>query len=163
MRRRPQGLSLGETLEWFGITLDCDPVSCLRPRRVARWRGSYYSVKYEGRAVFLHRLALELRLGRPIRPGLVSRHRCGHDWCANPWHLLEGTHAENMADQYEHGTRVAGEGHPGARLSDGQVDEIRSQIASGDADGAIASRYSVSRQCVNDIRHGRRRQRLASN
>lgn len=159
--KRALGLSLSETLEWFGITLGCDPGPCLRPRRVAQWRGTYYSIKYQGQAAYLHRLALTLLLGRPIADGAVARHLCGHHWCVNPWHLAEGTHADNMADQYGHGTRVAGERHPAARLTEQQVAEVRRLAGTGLSDREIAARFTVSRQCICDIRLGRRRSAIA--
>ena len=36
------------------------------------------------------RLALEIKLGRPIRPGFDAMHTCGESTCVNPDHLFEG-------------------------------------------------------------------------
>ena len=59
----------------------------------------YISIRFKGGRVSLHRLALETRLGRPLRPGMESLHRdypkCPRN-CFRPEHLVEGTHQENM-------------------------------------------------------------------
>lgn len=50
-----------------------------------------------------HRVALELRLGRRIRPGYVACHTCDVANCVNPDHLWEGTQAENLDDMRQKG------------------------------------------------------------
>jgi HNH endonuclease len=47
----------------------------------------------------LHRLVLERKLGRPIRPGFHALHHCDNKRCVNPDHLYEGTHKDNMRDR----------------------------------------------------------------
>lgn len=44
---------------------------------------------------YAHRAVLEVKLGRPILPGMVVDHRCGMKRCINPLHLEEVTPAEN--------------------------------------------------------------------
>lgn len=45
-----------------------------------------------------HRVALEIRLGRKLLPGLVACHTCDVDNCVNPDHLWEGTQEDNLKD-----------------------------------------------------------------
>jgi hypothetical protein len=65
-------------------------------------------VGYYGRAwisrgiqIYAHRLALERKLGRPIKPGLCALHTCDCKSCVNPDHLYEGTYTDNLLDAFE--------------------------------------------------------------
>ena len=44
------------------------------------------------------RKALVLKLGRPLAPGEVTRHKCDVAKCVNPNHLEPGTQADNNRD-----------------------------------------------------------------
>jgi len=61
--------------------------------------GYYCKVSIEMQSYKVHRLALERKLGRPIRSGFECRHTCDCKSCVNPEHLEEGTHKENMEDR----------------------------------------------------------------
>lgn len=157
MTRRPHGMTMAETIAWFGVPT-AEVGECRQPDRLRPQRCGYYMVRWQGRVEYLHRLAVAWKLGLDALPtDAVVRHDCGNNLCVNPWHLLVGTHAENMRDQYRHGTRVHGDRHPMAKLSDAEVEEIRCLLAQGALPRAIAERFNVSRSCVSDIRDGRRR------
>jgi len=49
----------------------------------------------------VHRLALERKLGRPIRRGFHALHHCDYKPCVNPDHLYEGTDKDNVRDRSE--------------------------------------------------------------
>lgn len=88
----------------------------------------------------VHRLVLEAFIG-PCPPGTVACHGNGNGnsrLCNLRWDTFCG----NMADQYIHGTRVRGEHHPQARLSDQEVAEIRGRYAAGPAAPGPGSRTS---------------------
>jgi hypothetical protein len=63
-------------------------------------RGFHFNVwiKGEGRRK-VHQLALEEKLGRPLRPGFYALHHCDYPSCVELSHLYEGTHADNMRDR----------------------------------------------------------------
>jgi len=80
-----------ECLEWIGH----------------RNEKGYGRIEVKGRMFYVHRLAMELHLGRPLTLGEIVRHKCDNPRCWNPDHLELGTIAENVADavaRKRHGT-----------------------------------------------------------
>lgn len=99
-----------------------------------------------------HRVSYWLATG--TEPGdLHVRHRCDNPPCVRPEHLQLGTHAENMADMAER--RRAGK--PGTKLTDEQVEQIRSRYASGERARALATEFGISQQQTNRILNGQTR------
>lgn len=50
-----------------------------------------------------HRVVLEKKLGRPIKPGYFACHKCDNKNCIEPEHLFEGTHRDNTNDAIRKG------------------------------------------------------------
>lgn len=71
----------------------------------------YGRIRVGGRSHDVHRLALRIALGRPIRPGMFACHRCDNKLCARPRHLYEGTPGENVRDVWERIRRPLSGGH----------------------------------------------------
>ena len=127
-----------------------------------------------------HRFALELRLGRPIGPGLQACHTCDNPPCCNPTHLFEGSAQDNVTDRHQkgrdavgdangartkpwtrargdrHGRRTKPESNPvgsrngRARLTEDDVRRIR-VLAGGRPQAAIAEAFGVSIGAVKHI------------
>ena len=57
----------------------------------------------DARAVYAHRHALELRLGRKLVGDECALHTCDNPVCCNPNHLWIGTRADNLADMHAKG------------------------------------------------------------
>lgn len=76
-----------ECLEWRGATL---------PK-------GYGRIRRNGRIQMVHRVALEIKLGRPIREGYLACHACDNPPCFNPAHLFEGTWEDNFDDMVAKG------------------------------------------------------------
>lgn len=108
-------------------------------------KGRYPQVTRGGRRYRANRLALEEKLGRPIRPGYVARHTCDNPVCGNPAHLLEGTPADNSRDMVERGRSQRGECNPHSKLTDEQRRAIRADERSLKV---IAEEYGVTKQAV---------------
>src|SRR5690349_4872692 len=97
-RRRP--LILGQ-LFWNRVDRSGGPAACwpwtggrkADPKR----RYGIFATTRNGRRVqlYAHRHALELTLGRPLRPGFIAMHSCDNPPCCNPSHLTEATQADN--------------------------------------------------------------------
>lgn len=69
------------------------------------WTGSPYpTTAVNGKPMRLNRIAVELKLGRLIKPGHEAAHLCGLNTCINPQHIYEATHQQNMQDRFKHKT-----------------------------------------------------------
>jgi hypothetical protein len=106
-----------------------------------------------------------------IPDGLQVLHRCDVPCCVNPAHLWLGTHTDNMRDRSAKGrhhwqqrpmdcplaqpgriTRPKGERHSHAKLTLGQVIEIRTLAALGnDTHEALALRFGMGRVQITRI------------
>jgi hypothetical protein len=118
-------------------------------------RGGYGQLKVNGKMIRANRLALELHLGRPLRNGMHALHLCRNKQCYNPFHLYEGTNAQNMHDKIKDGTNPVGETNPRAILTEEEVIEIRALIKGNANQTALARQYGVSRCTISDIKLGK--------
>ena len=155
--RPPVGQTLEERLTWYGVR-DADAM-CISPRNLGHVRSSgYWDVSFDGRGTLLHRLILIANVG-PIPSEVQARHTCGNKWCVNRGHIIPGSIADNMRDQYELGERVMNERHPKCRLS---VQDARTIRDAGPdvSTRSLAERFHVSTSHVNAIRNGSARRFL---
>lgn len=103
------------------------------------------------------RAALELTSG-PIPAGMVACHRCDNPPCVNPDHLFIGERLDNNTDMAQKQRTANGERRPQVKLTDAQVDAIRSRYAQGGvSQQALADQYGVSRPNISMIVNGKRR------
>lgn len=105
---------------------------------------TFRTVKY-----LAHRFAYTLWAG-PIPADTLLRHSCDNPPCINPEHLSPGTHQSNTYDaisrrRFANGTRAGG-----AKLSDEQVEAIRTRYAAGETSKALGLEYGVHRDHVGD-------------
>ncbi len=120
----------------------------------------YGLVRISGVTVSAHRAAWVMAFG-DIPEGMCVCHKCDVPKCVNPDHLFLGTHAVNMRDKVKKGRMVIthafltaakrnkkGENNPRAKLSNGDVEEIRGSLLPVDE---LASRFSVTSQNINAI------------
>lgn len=99
-----------------------------------------------------HRLVLWAFVG-PQPKGMHVRHLDGD--CANNRveNLKYGTQKENQADRKQHGTASIGEQHPLAKLTELQILEIRSRLAKGEKQKALAIEYGVGQSAISLIKN----------
>lgn len=115
-------------------------------------RGGYGQLMIANRMVSAHRAAWGLANG-PIPPGMHVLHRCDNPPCVNPAHLFLGTNADNSKDKIAKGRQRGpkGEAHPAAKLSDGDVVEIRRRWAAGETQAVIGRDFGATQAHVSQI------------
>lgn len=114
---------------------------------------NYSQLTINGEIILVHRYVCTQVHGLPAPEQTDCAHSCGHKRCLNPRHLRWATRRENSADMIDHGTRVRGERHGMAKLTD----ELARQIKYAEGNNTqVALRFGVARQTARDIRNGKR-------
>lgn len=103
-----------------------------------------------GRAQFVHALVL-LAFAGPRPDEQQVRHLNGIACDNRLCNLAYGTPRENAADKISHGTHLSRACHPSAKLTDLQVQAIRSQISEGCRQADLAIFYGVHRTNISAI------------
>ncbi len=103
----------------------------------------YGALKVNGSQQRVHRVSWFLDHGR--WPEQCVLHRCDNPPCVNPAHLFEGTHLDNMTDRRRKRRAAKGVRNGRAKLTEGQIREIRARYATGDVSAARLGReFGVS-------------------
>ncbi|MBT1154359.1 HNH endonuclease [Aminobacter anthyllidis] len=115
----------------------------------SRSSNGYGQVWVDGKVHAVHRLVCEEVNGLPPTPEHEAAHKCGkgHESCCTKAHLVWKTHAENMADMFDHGT-----GH--RKLSEEDVREILS-LKGKLLHREIAARFGIHKSNVSHILRGK--------
>jgi hypothetical protein len=98
------------------------------------------------KTVKAHRLAYSLSRGCDIDSLDVVMHTCDNPACVCPWHLVEGTVADNVSDMSKKGR------HGRQTLSLAQVKEIAADTRKG---SVLAKEYGVSKSFVSRVKSGK--------
>jgi hypothetical protein len=114
----------------------------------------YGRLNYNGKLDRSHRVAWRLHHGRELPDDfnmVVMHDVCDNPPCCNPHHLLLGHRVVNFRTARERGLwrPPQGEGHASAKLTDGQVREIR---ATDDDQGYLAELFGVSQGTISAIK-----------
>lgn len=144
-----------KTVRWFWTRVKKGP-GCWEWTGAKTGHAGYGVIRANSKRMGAHRFSYQLAHG-PIPPGYQVCHSCDNPGCVNPMHLWTGTNADNVADRDAKGRRVivSGERASKAKLTEGQVKEIRRRIAAGQPLRYIAADYGVHHTTVLDI--GKRR------
>lgn len=143
----------GKRFEWLVSNAQYSRDECLLWPFWCQAEG-YGSTKLDGRTTPAHRAMAIIALGPPPMAGMHAAHSCNNRACCNPKHLRWATPSENQRDREKHGTRMARERHPRAKLSPSDVQQIR------DLRGAVrqtdlAHRFGVVRSTIQSIQYGK--------
>lgn len=126
----------------------------------ARNKQGYGLVRFNKVTIGAHRLAYQLTCG-DIPAGLFVCHRCDNPPCCNPDHLFLGTTTDNQRDCVNKGrhklqkrpqdSAFRGQYFTGrAKLTEGQVVEIRTALSANVGPYTLARQYGV---CYDTIRN----------
>ena len=99
-----------------------------------------------------------------IPKGMFVCHTCDVPSCCNPDHLFLGTNQDNVNDMMKKGRNsvpprnphVVGSFHPGAKLNEQQVIEIRALYLQGWKQQSLADTYGVVRQTISKVVNNKR-------
>ena len=116
------------------------------------WRGTRNNKGYgkfwlNGRTDLAHRVSYRIHNGE-IPAGLMVRHTCDNPPCVNPAHLLVGTRKDNAQDALERDRYLRGVDNFQAKLTEGQVRDIRRSWDAGETQVSMARRFGVSRAAI---------------
>ncbi len=126
------------------------------------WTGQAYGVGYgvmtvgigsRGfRSVMTHRLSYLLAYGYLPADRDIC-HTCDVRCCVRPAHLFAGTARDNARDRERkgRGNQSHDSAHVSAKLTEGQVREIRQRAATGEGSTALSRAYGVSVPSILDI------------
>jgi hypothetical protein len=152
---RGRTLVAAEDRFWAKVDRTCDN-DCWEwtgAREVAGY-GFFFRSSKPRRWYKAHRFSYELHVG-PIPEGLYVCHHCDNPPCVNPAHLFLGDARANNDDRDQKGrgklARGAGGQHPRARLSQQEVDEIRSRHAAGETQVALARAFGLSQGHISRL------------
>lgn len=151
------GTALGEPLQFFNNAMaNAKPGECMIWPYAENGVG-YGMLTIGGRFKLAHRAACEHRHGPPPSAKHEAAHSCGngHKGCFSPFHVEWKTHAENNRDKIKHGTSLRGEQHNMAKLTDGDVIEIRRLRANGWKQEELAQKFGIKQPTISNILSGR--------
>lgn len=108
---------------------------------------------YRGAPIYVHRLMLEVTLGRHLAPGEQARHSCDNPPCFRPDHLLAGSAADNAQDAVRRGRHVSNwpkDGRSGLKMTPYIARSMRLLRKGGWKLTDIGALYGFSPQRVSD-------------
>lgn len=118
----------------------------------AKGRDGYGQVRYLGKMWRPARLLCQWKYGDPPTAAHQAAHSCGkgHLGCVNPQHVSWKSPLQNSDDKRAHGTVLAREYAPAAKLGSQDVERIR-QIGRARTQESIAAEFGVSQAHVSKI------------
>lgn len=123
------------------------------------WRGAinssgYGSFNIDGKIYGSHRVSWRIFIGPD--EGIHVLHRCDNRMCVNPDHLFSGNNSDNVADRVAKGRSAVAQGtrNPRAKITDGDVREIRHLHSLGVGTRDLSVRFGICRTAIQRIVKG---------
>jgi hypothetical protein len=114
--------------------------------------GGYGQIRVNGRLIYAHRLAYQLKHGS-IPDGALVLHSCDNRPCCNTDHLAIGDEAANHRDAMSRDRHSRGMRHGMSKLTDDDVRRIRC-IGRGMRQRDAAAMFGVTQKVVSRILRG---------
>lgn len=95
-----------------------------------------------------------------LKDDVMVLHTCHNQACVNPQHLYLGTHEQNMSDRMIAGHYAFGEKHCRSKISDAQVEEIRTSTLPYKE---LSRLYGISISQIGNIKRNCQRNNLQKN
>jgi len=121
-------------------------------------KDGYGQITFKGKGQACHRLVWQAIHGEILNE-LHVLHKCDVPACNRPKHLFLGTHTDNMRDRTEKGRGIflLGEANPNVKLTQDNVDEIRTLYSNGGiTQRKIGEMFDIAQQQVSFIVTGKR-------
>lgn len=103
--------------------------------------------------VAAHRASFVFHKGK-INEGNVIMHSCDNRKCVNPWHLSQGSNADNSRDMKNKKRQAYGERNAFSKLSEKDVIQIKNLLKTGKGSTEIAKLFNVYKTCIHKIKIG---------
>ena len=138
---------------------DNDPITGCWNWKKYRNKCGYGMMGFNGFVVGVHRISYLLFVGDLI-DGMEICHTCDNPACANPDHLFQATHAENIKDCFRKGRlnfckmERNGENNSASTISDAMILEARSMLNRGMRGVDVARALKIGQSSVSRIKRG---------
>lgn len=125
--------------------------------KASKTKFGYGQMGAAGTVLGAHRIAFYVRFRRWPE---VARHTCDNPGCCNPYHIVDGSQADNVADMWERGRGLLGETHPQSKHTDADIRQMRELYAAGAlTQKGLAQRYGATQEWVGQVVRGERRKK----
>jgi hypothetical protein len=137
---------------WKRVDKSAGPDGCW-PWIGHRNRYNYGLCSNRSQRLLAHRAAWEIANGRPMGD-MCGLHSCDNPPCVNPAHIRPGTMTDNNRDMLERGRVRRGEAHAYAKLTETEVQMVRTLCRAGFKQRDIARTFGVSQTAVSNALNG---------
>lgn len=116
---------------------------------VAAKRNGYGVIRNGEQVNYAHRVSYQM-FRRDLTKGEILLHACDNTACVNPFHLIPGSHADNVADKVSKDRHLKGATHPRSKLTETDIASIRSDNR---LQKEIAAEYGISTAQISRVKN----------